>query len=73
MSPFGITHSRELETRSAARAPRACRSPRLALRCFPLLTALLFLPGGLAAGEVGVPAGIADRLQQRPAVAVGLP
>ncbi|WP_371558452.1 hypothetical protein [Streptomyces longwoodensis] len=48
---------------------RADRPPRLPLCGFPLLTAPLFSPGGLAAaGEVGVPAGVADRAQQRLAV-----
>ncbi|MFD5634829.1 hypothetical protein ACFWJM_11910 [Streptomyces sp. NPDC127077] len=47
-------------------AVRAHRPPRLPLRSFPLLAAPLLFAGGLAAaGEVGVPAGIADRLQQR--------
>jgi hypothetical protein len=44
--------------------------PRLPLRGSPFLTAPLLFPGGLAsAGEIGVPAGIADRVQQRLAAA----
>jgi hypothetical protein len=44
--------------------------PRLPLRGSPFLTAPLLFPGGLAsAGEIGVSAGIADRVQQRLAVA----
>ena len=44
----------------------AHRPPHLPLRGFPFLAAQLLLSGVLAAaGEVGVPAGFADRVQQR--------
>lgn len=47
-------------------AVRAHRPLCIPLRSFPLRAELLPFPGGLAAaGEGGVPAGVADRVQQR--------
>lgn len=47
-------------------AVRADRSPRLPLSGLPFPTAPFLFPSGLAtAGEVGVPAGVTDRVKQR--------